>query len=161
LRGRRLFSDMSLGWFLALFTLASCAAMPLSLVSSSVWYLATEQVFRGGVKGSPSGTLYTVEICAPASYKDFKPGNLNVNGKCYRPGLRTKGIGKPLETFAKGDTILLFVSVFSDVLQKTPTVECRHALKKNSPGNLSWQIRGREEVLHINEFKKLEPLLHP
>jgi hypothetical protein len=149
------------GIFAFLLTLVSCSALPTSAPGLAVWYSATEQDFFGGVKGSPSGTVYSVEMCAPVSYKDFMPGDMHLVGKCYRVGVRAKGIGLPLEAFAKGDTILLSVSVFRDAMQKTPSVECRHALRKNDVAYLTWREKGREEVLHLSAFRKLEPLIQP
>ncbi len=155
------YSSVMFRFFLALFMLASCASVRPTAPPAETWYLATEQAFFGGVKGSPAGTIYTIEMCAPVSYRDFKPGDLNVNGLCYRSGVRIKGVGKPLETFEKSDTILVSVSIFRDAMQKTPTVPCKYSLKKDHAAYLTWTEKGKEKVLHIPNLKKLEPLVQP
>lgn len=145
----------------SLLVFASCAALSPSVLLSSTWFLATEQDFSGGVKGSPSGTIFNIEICAPVSYREFKAGNLNLGGKCYSTSVRPKSMGKPLEVFGRGDTIILSVSVMRDGLNKTPFTECKNTLKKEHQANLTWYEKGREVVLPISAFQKLPALRRP
>lgn len=149
----------SLLFFVAIFV--SCAAMSPHAMPNDNWYYATDQAFSGGVKGSPSGIIYSVELCAPVSYRDFKTGIIGIGEKCYATSVRIKGIGKPLEVFSVGDTIVLTATLFNDGVNKTPTVPCTSRVKKNHAAYLTWFEKGREKVLHISAFKDLPALSHP